>query len=83
MALQGRPLYASEDGDGFTSVETYQKGELYTYSAATLEKLLACIRAKEAAGVNFAREILERTVARYGFSSLEDAERTVAAQAGR
>ena len=82
MALQGRPLYASEDGDGFTSVETYQKGELYTYSSATLEKLLACIRAKEAAGVNFAREILERTVARYGFSSLEDAERTVAAQAG-
>lgn len=82
MALQGRPLRASEDGDGVTSVETYQKGELYTYSAATLEKLLSCIRAKEAAGVNFAREILERTVARYGFSSLEDAERVIAAQAG-
>ena len=32
--------------------------------------------------MNFAREILERTVARYGFSSLEDAERAVAAQAG-
>ena len=79
MALQGRPLYAAEDGDGVTSVETYQRGELYTYSAGTLRKLHACILAKEKAGENFAREILERTVARYGFASLEDAERAIGA----
>ena len=80
MALQGRPLYAAEDGDGVTSVETYQKGELYTYSLETLKKLCACIRAKEKAGENFAREILEHTVARYGFASLDEAERTIRGQ---
>ena len=80
MALQGRPLYAAEDGDGVTSVETYQKGELYTYSAQTLERLLAWIREKEAEGKNFALMILENTVARYGFASVAEAERAVGGQ---
>ncbi len=79
MALQGRPLYASGDGNGVTSVETYQKGELFTYSEQTLRALLACIREKEQAGLNFAREILERTVERYGFASLDEAEARIAA----
>ena len=34
----GRPLYSSSDFYG-TSVETYQRGELYTYSEATLSAL--------------------------------------------
>ncbi len=70
----GRPLRSSEDFRGFTSVETYQLGELYTYSLDTLKCLWAHFCRLEAEGKSLARIILEHTVAHYGYDSLEKAE---------
>lgn len=69
----GRPLYSSSDFYG-TSVETYQRGELYTYSERTLRALWAHLCALEAEGKSLARIVLENSVMHYGYSSLEQAE---------
>jgi len=69
----GRPLYSSSDFYG-TSVETYQRGELYTYSEKTLTALWNHLCALEAEGKALARIILENSVMHYGYSSLEQAE---------
>ena len=69
----GRPLYSASDFQG-TSVETYQRGELYTYSEATLNALWEHLCALEAEGKALARIILENSVMHYGYSSLEQAE---------
>ena len=70
----GRPLRSSEDFRGFTSVETYQLGELYTYSLHTLQCLWDHFCRLEAKGKSLARIILEHTVAHYGYDSLDKAE---------
>ena len=72
----GRPLYAVQDFSA-TSVETYQLGELLTYSVKTLEALKRHISALEGSGRSLAREILENTVRFYGYGSLEAAEEGV------
>lgn len=41
LAKRSRPIHKSNDGNGVTSVETYFKGELSTYSLETLNSLLA------------------------------------------
>jgi hypothetical protein len=70
----GRPLYSAEDYAGFTSVETYQRGELLTYSKRTLKTLLAHIEALTSKGESYARDVLSNTVRFYGFATLEEAE---------
>lgn len=70
----GRPLYSTADFRGFISVETYQKGELFTYSLDTLKALWAHLCALEAEGKSLARNILENSVMHYGYKCLEDAE---------
>ncbi len=73
----GRPLYATEDYKGFTSIETYQMGELLTYSDRTLALLRAHLDKLKAEGVSLARIILENSIMHYGFASLEDAEQQI------
>ncbi len=80
IALGGRPLRAADETDGWASVETYQTGELLTYSEATLRALLEEIERLEAEGRDFARIVQENTVLRQGYASMEEAERTCAAQ---
>lgn len=70
----GRPLYSTQDFGGVTSVETYQLGELLTYSADTLTALKAHILALRAEGGSLSRDILENTVKFYGFPGLTEAE---------
>jgi hypothetical protein len=70
----GRPLRSASDLSGVTSIETYQLGELYTYSAKTLEALRAHLLALEAEGRSLAQEILENSVRHYGYTSLDEAE---------
>ena len=70
----GRPLRSNEDYRGFTSVETYQLGELYTYSLRTLKCLWEHFCRLEKEGKSLARIILEHTVEHYGYDSLEKAE---------
>ena len=71
----GRPLHSTQDFSGVTSIETYQLGELYTYSEKTLTALREHVLALENAGESLARKILENTVAFYGYTSLEAAEK--------
>jgi len=68
-----RPLYSTLDY-GYTSVETYQHGELLTYSEETLTDLLEHILKLEKDGVSLARVILENTIKFYGYESLDTAE---------
>lgn len=74
VAHRGRPLEATADKSGITSVETYMAGELKTYSERTLQSLMSHILEEKARGENLVRKILEFTIERYGFASLEDAE---------
>ena len=70
---QGRPLYSAFDYAA-VSVETYQLGELLTYSRNTLTNLKKHISALESDGVPLARLILENSVGYYGYKSLDTAE---------
>lgn len=70
----GRPLYSEQDFSGVTSIETYQLGELLTYSEKTLQSLLEHLVTLEKAGLSLAMHILENTVRHYGYATLESAE---------
>ena len=76
----GRPLFSEADKKGFTSVQTYQLGELLTYSEKTLYLLRKHVFTLKEAGRSLAREVLSRSVCSYGFSSLEEAETFLAAR---
>lgn len=80
LALGGRPLHASEERDGWPSIETYQKCELLTYSEDTLKALLANIEALEAEGKDFVYMVQENTVTGQGFPTMAEAEKAMAAQ---
>lgn len=69
----GRPLEASGDTAYATSIETYQLGELLTYSRQTLEALLRHIEALEAEGGSLAENIQLACLQAMGFYSFEDA----------
>ena len=73
LALGGRPLHASEEKE-WASIETYQTSELRTFSEATLEKLLAHIKAMQAAGEDFVYKIQENSVTCLGYKDMKDAE---------
>lgn len=70
----GRPLSSAEDSAFLTSFETYLRGELETYSDATLELLNKDILAKQAQGINMAEELYTFLVKNMGYDSLDDAE---------
>ncbi len=74
LSGSGRPIDAKSELNGFTSVETYAKGELKTYSKETLKFYLEHIRAARAAGKNLALIVQEAMVKLYGYESIEDAE---------
>lgn len=74
LTSRGRPVMAEYDSRVDTSVETYQLGELLTYSENTLSLLLKRVRELEGQRKSFVEEVLKATVKSYGFLSLEDAE---------
>jgi hypothetical protein len=71
---RGRPLFSRADAPGITSLETYLRGELATYSAKTLDLFLANIQQQQSAGINGSAITLADMMQRYGFNSLEEAE---------
>jgi hypothetical protein len=75
---RGRPIHASEDRPGVTSVETYLRGELASCSPRTLALYLDHVRAQTKAGVNGCELTLSHTMRRYGFESLAAADRRLA-----
>ena len=76
----GRPLEPSGDNAVDTSVETYQLGELLTYSQQTLNALLRHIDALKAQGDSLAMHIQLASLQALGFYSFEDAAELVMRQ---
>ena len=74
VGAQGRPIRNSGDSAHTPSFETYNRGELGTYSVQTLRLLEQRYRQMEAAGESAAEVILRNTVERLGYASLDDAE---------
>ncbi|MBN2098421.1 MAG: DUF4125 family protein [Dehalococcoidia bacterium] len=70
---KGRPLSSEEDSPGITSLETYLRGELATYSVRTLGLYLAHIMEQQSEGTNGSAITLAHTMKHYGFDSLEEA----------
>jgi Protein of unknown function (DUF4125) len=83
VCARGRPIHACEDDRFTTSFETYNRGELATYSPGTLRLLEDHYLGMVAAGVNPAEVILTHTMANYGFTSLEEAEAGLEVRARR
>lgn len=75
VAGRARPLRASgEDEEGTTSMETYQLGELWTYSLRTLELMERHLEEFAKKGRSYPEEVIESSIKRRGFKSLRDAE---------
>ena len=70
---RGRPASSAEDAPHVTSIETYLRGELATYSPRTLALYYQNILEQKASNINGAELVLAATMQRYGFSSLEAA----------
>ena len=79
LAGQGRILRTKDEVCGYSSVETYLAAELKTYSVKTLRLLKKWTEERLAQGINDAELNLLSQIRGYGFSSLEEAERAVAA----
>lgn len=79
---RGRPIHTREDRPGVTSVETYLRGELASYSQRTLNRYLDHVRAQRLAGINGSELALSHTVRSYGYPSLAAAERQLADRDG-
>lgn len=75
-----RPLRSSNDNPSVTSVETYLRGELATYSVGTLELYCEHVLQQKAAQENGSEVVLLEMMKRYGFKTLEEANEQVKAQ---
>jgi hypothetical protein len=82
VGRMGRPLRSADERNGYASVETYEKGELMTYSEKTLRALLAWIEAQAAAGVSVAAQIQTNGILSVGYASMEEAEEDAKRQLG-
>ncbi len=74
VADMGRPIHSTEDDLNHTSIETYHRGELSTYSEQTLLALQRHMKELVANGESLAKNILEETVKYFGYETLETAE---------
>lgn len=75
FAGNGRPIHQYEERFGWTSVETYQRGELYSYGTETQKLYCKFIETCEKEHRNLTYEVREHMAKMYGYASLEDAER--------
>jgi len=75
--LMGRGRALEGDAGGGTSFATYLRGELETYSLATLEILYREVTAAEAEGTNLSERIYLHLVQSLGYGSIEAAEARV------
>ncbi len=81
VAGHARPLRTADEGAGtMTSMETYQLGELWTYSQRTLILLDEHLARLAGEGVNYAELVVRNSLIQRGFAGLEDAEAFLAAR---
>jgi hypothetical protein len=77
IVKQGRPIRSSQDTPFVTSVETYLRGELLTYSKRTLELVYEDYLARKSENINGSEIILEHMIKQYGYRSLEQANKAM------
>jgi hypothetical protein len=77
IVKRGRPLFSREDSIGVTSMETYLRGELSTYSIRTLASYLDHIQKEQSENVNGSAITLLYMIKQYGYDSLEEANEKV------
>lgn len=80
MAGNARTIRKETDNPFNTSYETYLKGELMTYSDRTLSMYGRWIVELKKQDDNLAKRIMTNTALLYGYTSLEAAEKSLAAQ---
>lgn len=75
LRKRGRVATTAEDGVmAGSSMESYLRGELYTYSMRTLEMVLRETREAEEKGESLVKQTIANETAFYGYGSLEEAE---------
>ena len=74
---RGRVISSSNDTPCSTSLETYLRGELATYSLRTLDLYYQNLLEQKQQNVNGAQIILEAMMQQYGFNSLEEADKAM------
>jgi hypothetical protein len=77
IVKRGRPLFSMEDSIGVTSMETYLRGELSTYSIRTLASYLDHIQKEQSENVNGSAITLLYMIKQYGYDSLEEANEKI------
>lgn len=77
---QGRPIYSVQDSPWATSIETYSRGELLSYSENTEKLFSEFVHASEKEVFNLSKAVRENMIRFYGYSTLEAFERKMQAK---
>lgn len=74
FSSMGRPLYSKQDDDEDTSIETYLRGELLSYSEKTLALYLKYILEMKNKNKNLAVKNMDNLASMQGFENSQDVE---------
>ena len=74
FSSMGRPLYSSEDDNIETSIETYLRGELLSYSEKTLKLYLNYIIDNKVKNINLAIKNMDNLARMQGFNDSDEVE---------
>ena len=74
FSSMGRPLYSSEDDDIETSIETYLRGELLSYSEKTLKLYLNYVIDNKEKNINLAIKNMDNLARMQGFNDSDEVE---------
>lgn len=74
LSRAGRPVTSEGDSGGFTSMETYSRGELETYPPELLKLYAEYVQKLREEGRNLSMMIQQTTVLMYGYDTIEEAE---------
>ena len=74
LAGRGRPITSEGDASGFTSMETYARGEFETYPTELLQLYADYVENLKSTGKSMSLMIQDTMVKLYGYSSIEEAE---------
>lgn len=77
LAGTARPIRSSEDHLGFTSMETYARGELETYPKELLLLYKDYVDSLVSQNVSLSQKNLHSMVQMYGYDSIEEAENSL------
>lgn len=77
LAGYGRPVHSEDDKYGFTSMETYARGEMETYPQHLLLLYLDYIKDLHAQGLSLSEKVMTAMVRQYGYESIRAAEESI------